>query len=361
MKRCTRCILPDTYPGIRLDEEGVCNFCRQNVKKDYLGEAELKNAILKAGEKYPHREYDCALGFSGGRDSTYLLYVLKKTLKLNVLAITVDNGFIPPETRENIKKITEFLAVDLVTKKYEYLKRHSRRHLKTWACKPTPAMISSMCVGCRLGIHQGLFEVMNEKNIPVLVLGATPFEGKHFKLSLLHANHASRSKVSLALGLLKQLLKNVRWLLNPGSLALQVREANSVFNKSYLKKIKKSGKRIISPYQKYIHWEEKKIVQTIERELDWKKNPTTKSTWRGDCDIALIKLFLYKKLLGFNDKDDSLSDLIRDGQITRDDALHRLEDEHYISDTVIRDILKENEIDHDYFMRQVERAKSVEW
>ena len=27
MKRCVKCILSETFPGIRFNEDGVCNFC----------------------------------------------------------------------------------------------------------------------------------------------------------------------------------------------------------------------------------------------------------------------------------------------------------------------------------------------
>jgi tRNA(Ile)-lysidine synthase TilS/MesJ len=356
MNRCRTCILPENYPGIRFDDHGVCSICRSSETVFYQGTSALKDAILKAGNRFPEREYDCAIGFSGGRDSSYLLYTLKKTLGLKVLAVTVDNGFIPEETKENIRKITKALSVDLVEKKYDYLRRHLRRHLRIWTRRPTVAMVTSLCVGCRLGIHQAMYETMKERNIPVLVLGATPFEGKQFKTKLLYADADNRSWFSLLKGYVRQVLKNPHWLLNPASLMMQYREANAVFNKSLLNRIKRSGKKIISPYRKYIHWQEKEIVRTIEMELDWKKNPSTKSTWRGDCDLALLKLYIYRKMLGFNDKDDALSDLIRDRQITREDALHRLQDEQYVPDSVIREVLDENGIGYEYFMKQIEKA-----
>lgn len=358
MIRCTKCIMPQNYPGITFNEKGVCNFCSNHKKIEYKGENALKHDILKAGEKLPNRRYDCALGFSGGRDSTYLLYFLKKKMNLKVLAITIDNGFIPSETHSNIQSITKLLNVDLITKKYNYLEKCLKHHLRSFLYKPNPAMISSLCVGCRLGIAKGIYESSLENKFPVTVSGGTPFEGNQFKTTLLRSNSQKRSKSSLISGYIKQILKNIHWVSNPYCSLMQIKEANAFYNSSYIKKMRQNGITPISPFWKYIHWEEKKIIRTIETELNWKKNPTTKSTWRGDCDIALIKLYLYKKLLGFNDKDDSLSDLIRDGQITREDALQRLEDEQFISDTVIKDILEENNIDYDYFLKQIDKVKN---
>lgn len=80
-----------------------------------------------------------------------------------------------------------------------------------------------------------------------------------------------------------------------------------------------------------------------------------KSTWRGDCDVALLKLYLYKHILGFNDKDDGLSDLIRDGQISREDALRRIEDESYAPDIVIKNLFDRINLNHGSFESALEK------
>jgi hypothetical protein len=97
--------------------------------------------------------------------------------------------------------------------------------------------------------------------------------------------------------------------------------------------------RVIRPFNAYVRWVETEIVATIENELHWKKHSGTTSTWRADCDVALLKLYMYKKLLGFNDKDDGLSCLIRDGQLSRAEALSRIEAEGNIPEWVIREIV----------------------
>jgi hypothetical protein len=353
MQRCRKCIMPVNYPRIIFDNEGVCNFCTNQKRIEYQGAEALKSKILSYRNIGGGSKYDCALGFSGGRDISYLLYYLSKVLNLNVIAFTIDNGNLPPDTQQNIKNITGLLNVDLVTKRYPYLENCFRHHLKAWLHKPTPAMIASLCVGCRLGLGKGRYELLQEYQIPVYISGGTPFEGNQYKTNLLRISPNSKTKSSLILGYIFQVSKNVRWISNPYAFSIQAKEFMAFYGRSYNKKLQRKGYITISPFYRYIKWDETKILDTIENELGWRKNSQTGSTWRGDCDIALLKLYLYKKSLGYNDKDDSLSDLIRDGQITREDALRRLEVEQYISESVIKNIVEKNGINYGCFQEVI--------
>ena len=61
------------------------------------------------------KKYNCVVGVSGGRDSTYLLYVVKKIMNLNPLAVHYDNGFDSKVSVTNILNVCEKLEVDLET------------------------------------------------------------------------------------------------------------------------------------------------------------------------------------------------------------------------------------------------------
>ena len=117
---CSRCISDTSIPGIEFDENGVCNFCRihdELVKQFPLDESgqqmmdQLVATIKKSGRK---KKYDCVVGVSGGRDSTYTLY-LAKNLGLRPLAVHFDNGWNSEIAVSNIKKATKVLDVDLYT------------------------------------------------------------------------------------------------------------------------------------------------------------------------------------------------------------------------------------------------------
>ena len=89
MQYCTRCILPDTRPNLTLDEEGVCNACRNHEQKPEIDWVTREHAFREVVEhaKRRSRGHDCLIPVSGGKDSTWQVV---KCLEygLNILAVT---------------------------------------------------------------------------------------------------------------------------------------------------------------------------------------------------------------------------------------------------------------------------------
>ena len=363
MKRCTKCILPENYPRITFNKEGVCNHCityEEREKREYLGGEVLRKEIdsyLKKKEGR-NRNYDCLLALSGGRDSSYLLYYLVKVLNLRVLAYSVDNGVIPEQTKVNMKNMTDMLNVKLVIEENDLLKKCLKHTISSWMHKPSMAMVELLCTGCRLGIQRGSVNFAKKNQIPVTISGGTPFEYPDYRENIMKIN-PNGGNFSRILGYLSNIIRNPKWIMNYTYLTTQIKEYLYYFHSERI--IKKSELLRIAPFKTHIRWEEKEIIPTIENKLGWEKNPNIESTWRSDCDIALLKLYLYKKALGFNDKDDGLSHLIRDNQIRREEALDRLNKEGEIPEKIIKEILDNlgfNYSDFKIALRNVPESKS---
>jgi len=99
MTVCTRCIMDSTDPDISFDAEGVCNHCHRydSVSKTRLIPVEERDERLKAlideiKAAGDGKSYDCVIGVSGGVDSTYVAWLVKK-LGLRPLAVHLDNGW----------------------------------------------------------------------------------------------------------------------------------------------------------------------------------------------------------------------------------------------------------------------------
>jgi len=118
---CSRCLYDDSIPYITFDENGICNYCHQfdELEKEYVTGQEGMQILWDLAErikkKQKNKKYDVVVGVSGGTDSSYMLYFAKEILKLRPLAAHFDNTWNSKIAVENIKNITEKLGVDLFT------------------------------------------------------------------------------------------------------------------------------------------------------------------------------------------------------------------------------------------------------
>jgi hypothetical protein len=78
----------------------------------------------------------------------------------------------------------------------------------------------------------------------------------------------------------------------------------------------------------YIEWNEEEILSRLRSELKWESPKQFASTWRFDCKVGHVKDLLYIKTLGLTERDDSYSKMVREGILTRDEALARLKKEN---------------------------------
>lgn len=113
---CRRCVLPATFPGVRLDADGICHYCREApAPADALARRAALRAQISAaiqGRRGPGA-YDCVVAFSGGKDSSYTLRHLVRDHGVRCLAVLVDNGFVSEQARRNADAVTSALGVDL--------------------------------------------------------------------------------------------------------------------------------------------------------------------------------------------------------------------------------------------------------
>lgn len=141
---CKRCVNDSTVKNISFDEKGICNYCHSydKIKERITDYEKLEKNFQKRLDKEKGRhKYDAAVGFSGGKDSTYVLYQLVKKYNLKVYAYTLDNGFLSMEARNKIDRIVKELNVkhEYITFDQELLKRVYRYTLSKFL---------SPCIAC---------------------------------------------------------------------------------------------------------------------------------------------------------------------------------------------------------------------
>ena len=117
MKVCKKCIQPDTRPGIFFDDNGICGAClwaEEKKKIDWNSRyKELEDIALQAKEN-SKGNYDCAIGVSGGKDSTKQAIVARDELDLKCLLVNCEPENITDIGRNNIENLKR-LGFDLIT------------------------------------------------------------------------------------------------------------------------------------------------------------------------------------------------------------------------------------------------------
>lgn len=356
VKYCKKCLLPETYLNIEMGEDGVCNHCKSFEPVKYLGKDKLIEDIKPILARNTSEKYDCIVKFSGGRDSTYLLWYVVNELKLRPLAIFSDDRFIPELMIENMKTTCEKLGVELRILTHDYLKKCLPHHLKAWIKRPVPQSLMFLNVGERIG-YEMLPELEAKKEgVALIFSGRTNSQrAEKYKTDLMKIGN-NGGKFNWILGYMKQVLLNPSLALNAYCLKVQYKEFNIV---KWQKKLKETdGIVMVNPYFEHIHWDEKEIEKVLFEQLDWKTPKGSKNSSRWGCEADTLRQYLFYRTLGYNDTNVDLSYMIRDGLITRKDALVKLESSVNISDDYIKYIVNKAGVDADKFMQTLDKKYS---
>lgn len=348
---CKSCLLPSNYLNIKIDEEGVCNQCREFKPTEYLGKERLLKEIQEPLKLNTSKKYDCVIGFSGGRDSTYLLWFVVKELKLKPLAVFADDLFIPDIALENMKNTCQILGVDLRSIKHDSLKRNIKHHLNAWIKRPVPESLMFINVGERIG-YETLVELEAIKEGVKLIFGGRTSiqEGAKYKKELMLINNHGGT-FSWILGYLKQVILNPSLATNPLSLKTQYREF--MVNRWKMRLVKNNNLTIIHPYFKYIQWKESEIERVLFEELQWRIPEGRTNSSRFGCEIDTLRQFLFYRTLRYNDTNVDLSYLIRDKQISREVGKLKLSESLNFEELYIKYILNKAGVNSDDFIKKL--------
>jgi len=337
LKRCAKCVLPASYPGITFNQQEVCNYCLAHKRAKPRGKVELLDLVA------PYRnnndgEYDCIVAVSGGRDSAFAAYHAVRVLNLRALAYTYDNGFMPEETRENVKNIVDILGVDHAVEKDEYMKKNVPLILSSWIRKPSPAMIACLCTGCQTGYKRGLVKTAQSNKIPLVITGGGEPQRSFARDLLSISGGRGKKRLSLGLGFSREIVRNPYYIFNPNFFAKFAKEFFYRFSYKF------EDFKLVR-FFKYIEWDEDVILSVIKKELAWKKPADSKASWRSDCKIHLLRQYLYLETLGFTKNDELISGMVRENMMTREEGLRRLENDNIISQEFLAGLLDELGLD----------------
>lgn len=121
-KYCKECVMPNTRPGIKFNQEGICSACINHKNKKNIDYDKRFKELEKLCDKYRGMNgkggFDCAIAVSGGKDSHYQVHIMKEKLGMKPILFSVEDNFTMTEAgKHNLKNISDEFGCHLITLK----------------------------------------------------------------------------------------------------------------------------------------------------------------------------------------------------------------------------------------------------
>lgn len=306
-KTCSKCLMNDKMNGVQIGNDGICNFCA--VYKTFIpyGESALLKIFKNARKK--KRIYDALVPLSGGKDSTYVLYLAVAKYKLNVLTYTFDNGFMNDLAKKNIESSVKKCGVDHVWIKHDFKLIHELYRT---------ALVQSgeICGICGTGIERSMLKISQAWKIPLILMGHSPTEANSFTSENIYDQTRLKAILKKNENINQEMLN--RFLIYP--------KLN--FITSYLfTKSGRFGKKVNILYYLDIP-SDKEIGSILKKEMAWTEPEQSAYTRHFDCLAEPFSNFVRDKRFGYSRRLPQLSNMIRNKEITREEALQIYSDDN---------------------------------
>ena len=313
LKICTRCIYDNRVPYITFDENGVCNYCHQldKLKSDYKtgtkeGEEEFRKIVEQIKKDGIGKKYDCVIGVSGGTDSSYMLYLAKK-MGLRPLAVHYDNTWNSAIATQNIRKVLTGLDIDLYT--YVVDNKEVDDIFRSFFL----ADVAEIEASTDLALAEIMYRAAWKYNIKYVLEGhsfieegITPVGRNYFDGKYIESIHKMFGKMPMRTYPLMTLARFLFW--------------------TAVVRIKK-----IRPFW-YISYNKEDAMKFLEKEYDWRY-------YGGHHLENRMTSFFHSVYLpqkfGTDMRNNTLSAKVRNGKMSRDDALAEYNSEPYVEKDLV--------------------------
>ena len=326
LKRCTRCILPETMPYIKFDESGVCNYCHNYKPRN---KPKPKEALFNVVESYRRKHGDdCIVPFSGGRDSCYGLHLVIKELEMKPVTYTYDWGMVTDLGRRNISQMCGDMGVEniIIAADITLKRKNITKNLNAWLKSPHLGLMALLTAGDK-HFFRHVESIKTQTGINLNLWGVNPLETTHFKTGFLGVKPDFEEEKVYSHGMMKQLRYHSKRF-------KAMTESLGYFNSSLWDTLSGEYYRSFTEKKDYYHifdywrWDEDTINDTLINQYDWETAVDTSTTWRIGDGTAGFYNYVYYTVAGFTEHDTFRSNQIREGQMTREKALELVKDEN---------------------------------
>ena len=298
---CTHCIMDASDPEIVFDDQGVCCHCHHyayraahDLHLDDAGRKRLELFVKQVQDDGRGKDYDCLIGVSGGVDSSMVAYHVKR-LGLRPLAVHLDNGWDAELAVCNVERLLKTLDIDLYTYvlDWEEFKDIHLSFLKaSVANSEIPTDHAIIAILYKLAATKGIRYIISGGNIVTEAIMPDswmydPKDWRHIK-----AIHRRFGKVPLKTF---PRLRLFDWAYN-----------------TFVRRV------MFFPILNYIAYDKEASIQTLEREVGWKRYPAKHFE---SIYTRFFQAYILVKKFGIDKRRAHYSTLINSGQMTREEAL----------------------------------------
>ncbi len=362
LSRCTKCVLPRSVRYLNFDSEGVCNLCRSGTKQAERTATEQPDSIEQILERVRQfgkgRKYDCLVGLSGGRDSSYLLHQLVRKHGLRCLAAFYPTPFTDKVIYENVVRLVGILNVPLVriNLSHEFHRRYAVRMMRLWKNRPSVSVANLVCAPCKY-LNRETFKIARKNDIKSIIYGGNYYEEFQFGGSAVEYNPGRHmtSFLSQAKKMFFIAIRGASLLARHPSLLLRLPtafKASILYLNPHTPYLRIRYPDILRiDYFLHVKYNEEECVKVITSELGWQLPRGCNCYWRADCSMAEVKNLMFDECTGTDYFECYLSNMIRSGDITRQEALHRLQTEGKVSTQRLYHAAKVMDLSLDFLLK----------
>lgn len=324
--RCSRCLLPSSLPGSNFNCAGECAWCQCDFPA-YAPQGEDRLVDVIEQTRDPKAAADCLVGISGGKDSSYAVLQLKHRFGLRVEAFTYVHDAMTEFAQETARAVCRKLGV-----KQHVLSLPGRTHVdlftaffEAWIESGDPFVAATTCAACK---HMHLLgtRLAKERGIPLVVWANCPLENP--PVSGVKEGDSAGTVYPGARSLLPHLGRRLR--------------ADRKFRRAFGRHASTCllGWLAVRPESPYLHWrypqvrhlryydycrwQRDEIVSALRAQADWDTPTQEPNDWHSDCLLHVLKEYMSQFTLGAGSDDAHLSNQIRHGLLTREQASREL-------------------------------------
>jgi len=305
---CSNCVMDTSDSQISFDKNGVCDHCQTFFEKilpnwdtGKFGEEKLIKIVKKIKKEGKNKDFDCIMGMSGGIDSSYLLYVMKEKFELRPLVFHVDAGWNSQIAVNNIEKLVDGLGLDLYTEVIDW------EEMKDLQLSFFKSGVPHIDVPQDYAFFATMYNFASKHKIKYILTGANystecirnPLEWMYYQsdsIQLMDIHKKFGSKP----------LKNYPI-------------TSILWHKIYLPYIK--GIKVIKPLD-YVPYHKEQAMQLLVDKFGYQKYPQKHFESRF---TRFYESYWLPKRFGYDTRKVQYSSLILTNQMTRDEALKKLD------------------------------------